>query len=159
MSSLFAGFPPVTSLLPALAAAAALYLVYLVVYHRSGSALGTRPRHDVQTLSGAWPLLGNTLRVAGEKRLLEEWSRGREEAIKKDPTKPFSLVLPFMRAIDSECPRLLPSMHTLTRLASVSVPEHLEYVQKTNFANYEKGSLQAGIMRDGESHPCNVVQY
>lgn len=130
MSSLFAGFPPVTSLLPALAAAAALYLVYLVVYHRSGSALGTRPRHDVQTLSGAWPLLGNTLRVAGEKRLLEEWSRGREEAIKKDPTKPFSLVLPFMRAID------------------ISVPEHLEYVQKTNFANYEKGSLQAGIMRD-----------
>ena len=32
----------------------------------------------------------------------------------------------------------------------VSVPEHLEYVQKTNFANYEKGALQAGIMRDGE---------
>ncbi|PLW48676.1 hypothetical protein PCANC_15462 [Puccinia coronata f. sp. avenae] len=102
------------------------YLAYLL-YEFRDRAIGTNKRKDplYQDVPG-WPLFGQLFQS------LIDTSRPLEAstimALKLRPG--FSITVPGVRIID------------------VSKPEWLEYIQKTNFDNYEKGPMFRSLMAD-----------
>ncbi|OAV90897.1 hypothetical protein PTTG_28169 [Puccinia triticina 1-1 BBBD Race 1] len=102
------------------------YLAYLLLEFRD-RAIGTTKRKDplFKDVPG-WPLIGQLVQgLADSSNHLEASTR---MALKLRPG--YSTTVPGVRMID------------------VSKPEWLEYIQKTNFDNYEKGPLYRELMGD-----------
>lgn len=127
-------------------------LLYLIYTHRDGRAYGARPRPDLSPITGSpvrvifmfggqphltrgspagIPLFGNLAMVLRQgSRNLERWSGYRENQRRTDPGKCLSMTLPGgLRVVD------------------ITSPSWIEWVQKGNFANYEKGELFHGVMK------------
>ncbi|KAM0756345.1 putative cytochrome P450 monooxygenase [Meredithblackwellia eburnea MCA 4105] len=120
------------SLLTAFAAFALSYFLYQLYKHRSGNAIGTNPRPDLYSIPGGVPLLGDVIFVSKRAdRYLEalgDIKKHRQEANMEH--KAVSLTLPGHRMID------------------ITKPEWIEYIQKTNFANFRKGPTFFDNMHD-----------
>ncbi|KAF9351496.1 hypothetical protein BGX26_010510 [Mortierella sp. AD094] len=100
---------------------ALLGLLYLIAKYPN-RAYGTRARPDLDAIT--WhglPLLGNTLSVL--------WNRH----------KFLDLIISFYSA--SHLPVMSTTLLGLGRVIGVNSPEMIEHILKTNFENYEKGSV------------------
>ncbi|GAA5904139.1 hypothetical protein JCM6882_003957 [Rhodosporidiobolus microsporus] len=116
------------------------FAAYLGWQYRDGRALFTRPRPDLWKVPGAQTfLLGDLPSILSTRgRQLDRFvSIGEEHAAvhKSDPSRAMTFTVPGRRMID------------------ISKPEWLEYVQKTNFRNYQKGRRfhknLSGLLGDG----------
>ncbi|KAL8280285.1 hypothetical protein RQP46_007399 [Phenoliferia psychrophenolica] len=116
-----------------LVAAAGLAFVFLIATHWDGRAIGTKRRPDLATVPGI-PLLGNLLfLIKHGERHMENMTAFRKA--NPDQNKTISLTVPGRRIID------------------ITKPSWIEYVQKTNFPNFEKGPRAYenlhGVLGDG----------
>lgn len=101
---------------------AGLLFVFLVIEYRD-RAIGTRRRPDLRTLPGSLPLVGNLFWVLkNNPNILESWASGQLDAQRDGDKRPVSFTLPFMRVIDA------------------TNPKAYEYIQKTAFQNFGKGT-------------------
>ncbi|GAA5933384.1 uncharacterized protein JCM15063_001301 [Sporobolomyces koalae] len=102
-------------------------IAYLLWSFRDGRALGTRPRPDLFSPPGQQHLfLGDVVGlIKNQDRAMERFMESKAAPRRpEDKGKSLTLTAPWGR-----------------RMIEVSAPHMLEYVQKTNFANYVKGPL------------------
>uniref|UniRef100_A0A0K3C7U6 BY PROTMAP: gi/472581954/gb/EMS19662.1/ cytochrome P450, family 4, subfamily A [Rhodosporidium toruloides NP11] gi/647395001/emb/CDR36237.1/ RHTO0S01e17238g1_1 [Rhodosporidium toruloides] n=1 Tax=Rhodotorula toruloides TaxID=5286 RepID=A0A0K3C7U6_RHOTO len=91
-------------------------------------SVGSKARPDLYEPKGAIPLLGHTLLFLRNSRRLSEFVLEAHAARRRDGVEDGAKAV---------------SMTLLGgRLIWLDRPEHLEYIQRTNFANYEKGRHQ-----------------
>ncbi|BGP17833.1 hypothetical protein JCM10213_008367 [Rhodosporidiobolus nylandii] len=114
------------------AALVALILPFVLSRLKHPRALGTRPRPDLYSPKGTLPFLGNQLRVLSmQERQPELWVEMVQER-KRDGVKD-----PARAVSDTVIGR---------RFVAMTRPEHLEWIQKTNFKNYVKGPIAFAVM-------------
>jgi hypothetical protein len=101
-------------------------IAYLVWDYRDGRAIGTKRRPDLYSPRGQqYFLLGDVVGlIKNQDRAMERFLEGKNAQPDSEKGKAMSLTVPWGR-----------------RMIDVSAPHMLEYVQKTNFANYVKGPL------------------
>ncbi|GAA5858896.1 hypothetical protein JCM1840_006607 [Sporobolomyces johnsonii] len=96
-----------------------------LLFCASPHASGTRPRPDLYSPKGAWPVVGHVFRVLAMRdrqpeQLVTLLMERQKDGI-KDPARALCRTIPG------------------TTLILLTRPEHLEWIQKTNFSGYEKG--------------------
>lgn len=115
-----------------LLAVAVFFTALAIRFHDRWIFSHSRP--EIPTAPGAWPIIGNTMwfmsLAARKTRMLDETLRLQKSVGKGG--KPFTLTGPAVGG----------------RITVINRPEYIQYVQKTNFENFNKGKMFSSAFAD-----------